>query len=32
MINADNPVDRSFQKALETLTDDTFQRYGMAKP
>lgn len=32
MINADNPVDRSFQKALETLSDDTFQRYGMAKP
>lgn len=32
MINADNPVDRSFQRALETLTDDTFQRYGMAKP
>ncbi len=32
VINADNPVDRSFQKALEALSDDSFQRYGMAKP
>lgn len=29
-INMANPVDRSFQKALEVLTDDTFQRLGMA--
>ena len=29
VINADNPVDRSFQKALEALGDDTFQRLGM---
>lgn len=32
VINADNPVDRSFQKALETLSDNTFQRLGMARP
>jgi carboxyl-terminal processing protease len=31
MINADNPVDRSFQKAIEALSDNTFQRMGMAK-
>ncbi len=31
VINADNPVDRSFQKAVETLNDDTFQRFGMVK-
>ncbi len=31
VINADNPVDRSFQKALETLTDGTFQRLGMTR-
>jgi carboxyl-terminal processing protease len=31
MINADNPVDRSFQKALEALSDNTFQRMGMAR-
>ncbi len=31
VINAENPVDRSFQKALESLTDNTFQRMGMAK-
>lgn len=31
MINAENPVDRSFQKALETLSDNTFQRMGMAR-
>ena len=29
VINADNPVDRSFQKALDTLSDSTFQRMGM---
>lgn len=29
IINADNPVDRSFQKALESLEDSTFQRMGM---
>ena len=31
VINADNPVDRSFQKAVEALSNDTFQRLGMAK-
>jgi len=31
VINADNPVDRSFQKALESLTDGSFQRFGMVK-
>lgn len=31
VINADNPVDRSFQKALESLSNDTFQRLGMAR-
>lgn len=31
MINAENPVDRSFQKALESLSDNTFQRMGMAR-
>ncbi|HQV75197.1 MAG: S41 family peptidase [Flavobacteriales bacterium] len=31
VINADNPVDRSFQKALEALTDGSFQRFGMVK-
>ncbi|MEO8066104.1 MAG: S41 family peptidase [Flavobacteriales bacterium] len=29
-INPSNPVDRSFQKALDVLNDDTFQRLGMA--
>jgi len=32
MINAENPIDRSFQKALESLADGSFQRYGMARP
>jgi carboxyl-terminal processing protease len=32
MINADNPVDRSFQKALEALQDNTHQRLGLVKP
>lgn len=32
MINAENPIDRSFQKALESLSDGSFQRYGMARP
>lgn len=32
VINAENPVDRSFQKALEALSNDTFQRLGMARP
>jgi carboxyl-terminal processing protease len=32
MINAENPVDRSFQRALEVLEDNTFQRMGMARP
>ncbi|MEO8588523.1 MAG: S41 family peptidase [Flavobacteriales bacterium] len=31
VINADNPVDRSFQKALDTLSDSTFQRMGMTR-
>ncbi|MEZ4790875.1 MAG: S41 family peptidase [Flavobacteriales bacterium] len=31
VINAVNPVDRSFQKAVEALSNDTFQRLGMAK-
>jgi len=30
VINQDNPVDRSFQRALEVLHDDTFQRMGLA--
>ena len=30
-INSDNPVDRSFQRALEVLADDTFQRLGLAQ-
>ncbi|HRH37797.1 MAG TPA: S41 family peptidase, partial [Flavobacteriales bacterium] len=30
VINADNPVDRSFQRALEVLQDNTFQRLGMS--
>ena len=32
VINTDNPVDRSFQRAIEALTDNTFQKLGMAKP
>ena len=31
VVNADNPVDRSFQRALEVLSDNTFERMGMAK-
>ena len=31
VINADNPVDRSFQKALEVLGDNSFQRLGMSR-
>lgn len=31
VINAENPVDRSFQSALEALANDTFQRMGMAR-
>jgi carboxyl-terminal processing protease len=31
VINAENPVDRSFQRALESLADNTFQRLGMAR-
>jgi carboxyl-terminal processing protease len=30
VINPENPVDRSYQRALEVLKDDTFQRLGMA--
>ncbi len=32
VINTDNPVDRSFQRAIEALTDNTFQKLGMTKP
>ncbi|MEZ4739668.1 MAG: hypothetical protein R2818_10050, partial [Flavobacteriales bacterium] len=32
VINSDNPVDRSFQQALKSLSDDSFQRFGMVKP
>ena len=32
MINGDNPVDRSFHKALEALQDNVHQRLGMARP
>jgi carboxyl-terminal processing protease len=32
VINADNPVDRSFQQALKSLSDDSFHRFGMVKP
>ncbi|MBL7952732.1 MAG: S41 family peptidase [Flavobacteriales bacterium] len=31
VINSGNPVDRSFQRALESLNNDTFQRLGMAR-
>ena len=31
VINADNPVDRSYQRALEILSDNTFQRLGMSR-
>ena len=31
VINRDNPVDRSFQRALEVLSDDTFQRLKLAQ-
>lgn len=30
VINAKNPVDRSFQRAMEVLADGTFQRLGLA--
>jgi len=32
VINTDNPVDRTFQRAIEALSDNTFQKLGMAKP
>ena len=32
MINSDNPVDPSFQKALEALQENMHQRLGMARP
>jgi carboxyl-terminal processing protease len=32
VVNADNPVDRSFQKAMEVLSDNTFERMGMVRP
>jgi len=31
VINAQNPVDRSFQRAMEALSDNTYQRLGMAR-
>jgi carboxyl-terminal processing protease len=31
VINAQNPVDRSFQRALEALSDNTYQRLGMTR-
>src|SRR5690606_7213869 len=31
VVNADNPVDASFQTASEALTDNAFQRLGMAR-
>lgn len=31
VINAENPVDRSFQRALEVLQDNTFERLGMSR-
>ncbi len=31
VINAENTVDRSFQKAMEALGDNTFQKLGMAR-
>lgn len=31
VINRDNPVDASFRKGLQALTDDTFQRLGLAE-
>ncbi|MBL8011465.1 MAG: S41 family peptidase [Flavobacteriales bacterium] len=31
VINADNPVDSSFRKALEALQGDTYERMGMAR-
>lgn len=31
VINAENTVDRSFQKALESLSDNSFQRLGMTR-
>jgi carboxyl-terminal processing protease len=30
VINAENPVDRSFQRAMQVLKDDTFQRMNLA--
>ncbi len=30
IINRDNPIDRSFQRAVDVLRDDTFQRLGLA--
>ncbi|MCB9170674.1 MAG: S41 family peptidase [Flavobacteriales bacterium] len=31
VINTDNPVDSSFRRALEALSDDTYERMGMAR-
>ena len=31
VINAENPIDRSFQKAMEVLSDNSFQRLGMSR-
>jgi carboxyl-terminal processing protease len=32
MINSDNPVDRSFQRAMEALQDNAHHKLGMARP
>lgn len=32
VINRDNPVDRSYQRAVEALSDDTYQKLGLAMP
>jgi len=31
VINAENPIDRSYQKAMEVLSDNSFQRLGMSR-
>ncbi|MDX9751064.1 MAG: S41 family peptidase [Flavobacteriales bacterium] len=31
VVNADNPVDQSYQRAIDALSDNTFQKLGMAR-
>ncbi|MCB0792366.1 MAG: S41 family peptidase [Flavobacteriales bacterium] len=31
VINTDNPVDNSYRRAIDALTDDTYERMGMAR-